>query len=77
MNLCKDCRHAEMKSDTWFCRHPSAMQPATTSPVTGASEPAYGWSCDFARLLIYNARGEDLCGREGKFWEPLTPPGFV
>ena len=77
MKLCKDCRHAEMQSGIWICVHPSAVQPAKTSPVTGETEPARGTSCDFTRLLIHNAEGEDYCGQEGKFWEPIAPPGFV
>jgi|KBSMisStandDraft_5_1062788.scaffolds.fasta_scaffold226792_2 hypothetical protein len=77
MKLCKDCRHAEMQSGIWFCMHPSAMRPTSIDPVTGEPVLARGTSCDFARILIHNADGEDLCGREGKFWEPAAPPGFV
>ena len=77
MKLCKDCQHARDYHGMWVCHHASAMRPASVDLVTGESEPARGTSCDLVRVLIHNAEGENLCGREGKFWEPLTPPGFV
>lgn len=77
MKLCKDCRHAELQSGTWFCRHPSAIRPAYIDPVTGEPEASRGTPCNFARLFIHNPEGEDYCGEEGKFWESRNPPGFV
>lgn len=63
MKLCKDCRH----HDNRMCYRDRRMG---ISPVDGGPLETAG--CYVERVV--GSAGMDVCGIEGKYWEPKTEP---
>lgn len=72
MNLCKDCKHRDgpdEMSDIWRCKR--TEREWNWTPVDGSmkSEKCF-WE---RRVLKCHEDDADICGPEGKYWEPADP----
>jgi hypothetical protein len=78
MKLCKDCRwfRPQGQGEKPLCGHPTSINPARISRVTGDTIPAYQYDCASLRAFqSFNG----FCGEEAKHWEPadIAPVGFT
>ena len=70
MRYCKTCRHARVrgKGEEWL-QYARCVRPNSSyDPVAGTS----GY-CEFERQPPDDYRRKDVCGPDGKYWEPIPP----
>jgi hypothetical protein len=68
-HLCKDCRwfRPQEGGEPPLCGHPTSVAPDAINLVTGETVPGYPYKCGSLRSFV---AFDDLCGREGRHWEP-------
>ena len=66
MKLCKDCRWCKLDHAVprySMCQHPEVQYPGMQDYVTGQTVKPIKQLCNSAR------DDENLCGRDGRYWE--------
>lgn len=77
--LCRDCRWMQPNDanpEEATCLHLASTWHLPRSLVTGEQRRAQ-LTCRIARGAWGTLNEIDLCGPEGKHWEPTEPLGFV